>query len=52
MHNTDVIGIGSDIGGLTLSNPHSLNPLRQVLELVGESLLRVSYDPLARYHFL
>jgi len=29
----------------------SLNPLRQVLDLLGESLEVVSYDPLGYYHF-
>ncbi|NEP58077.1 MAG: FAD-dependent oxidoreductase, partial [Symploca sp. SIO2G7] len=29
----------------------SLNPLRQVLEVLGESLAVVSYDPLGHYHF-
>lgn len=95
MHDTDVIVIGSGIGGLTaaallarygkrvtvceshtiaggaahsfsrrgfkfdsgpsfycgLSDPHSRNPLRQVLEVLGESLPAVPYDPLGHYHF-
>ena len=95
MQDSDVIAIGSGIGGLTaaallarygkqiivceshsiaggaahsfsrrgfefdsgpsfysgLSDPRSLNPLRQVLEVLGESLPTVSYDPLGHYHF-
>lgn len=34
-----------------LSNPNSLNPLRQVLDILGESLQTVPYDPLGHYHF-
>ena len=34
-----------------LSNPHSLNPVRQVLDVLGESLETVTYDPLGHYHF-
>lgn len=95
MHDTDVIVIGSGIGGLTaaallsrygkrvivceshtiaggaahsfsrrgfhfdsgssfycgLSKASGLNPLRQVLEVLGESLTTVPYDPLGHYHF-
>ncbi|GAB4376678.1 MAG: NAD(P)/FAD-dependent oxidoreductase [Elainellaceae cyanobacterium] len=34
-----------------LSDPKSLNPLRQVLEVLGESLEAIAYDPLGHYHF-
>jgi carotene isomerase len=34
-----------------LSDPHSLNPLRQVLDAIGESVPAVAYDPLGYYHF-
>ena len=35
-----------------LGNEHpSLNPLKQVLDIVGESLEVVPYDPLGHYHF-
>lgn len=34
-----------------LANRDSLNPLRQVLDVLGESLLTASYDPLGHYHF-
>ncbi|AFY68103.1 NAD(P)/FAD-dependent oxidoreductase [Geitlerinema sp. PCC 7407] len=34
-----------------LSDPHSLNPLRQVLDVLGESLEAIAYDPLGHYHF-
>lgn len=34
-----------------LSHPHSLNPVRQVLDVLGESLSTVSYNPLGHYHF-
>ncbi|MBE9227061.1 FAD-dependent oxidoreductase [Phormidium sp. LEGE 05292] len=34
-----------------LNNPKSLNPLRQVLAVLGESLPTISYDPLGHYHF-
>ncbi|NES80492.1 MAG: FAD-dependent oxidoreductase [Moorea sp. SIO2B7] len=36
--------------GLGKEHP-SLNPLKQVLDIVGESLEVVSYDPLGHYHF-
>ena len=36
--------------GLGSQRP-SLNPLRQVLDVLGESLEVVSYDPLGHYHF-
>jgi carotene isomerase len=36
--------------GLSDQRP-SLNPLRQVLEVLGESLQAVPYDPLGHYHF-
>lgn len=39
-------GLSSDSG---LSN--SLNPLKQVLDVLGESLTTVRYDPLGHYHF-
>jgi len=29
----------------------SLNPLKQVLDVLGESLATISYDPLGHYHF-
>jgi carotene isomerase len=34
-----------------LSNPNSYNPLRQVLDVLGESIQSISYDPLGHYHF-
>ncbi|MEO1131875.1 MAG: NAD(P)/FAD-dependent oxidoreductase [Cyanobacteria bacterium J06639_1] len=34
-----------------LQAKHSLNPLRYVLEAIGERLEVVSYDPLGHYHF-
>lgn len=34
-----------------LSDPSSLNPLRQVLEVLGESIAAIAYDPLGHYHF-
>lgn len=34
-----------------LSDPHSLNPLRQVLDAIEESVDAVAYDPLGHYHF-
>lgn len=34
-----------------LINPDSRNPLRQVLEVLGEELLAVPYDPMGHYHF-
>lgn len=34
-----------------LADPHSLNPLRLVLEALGESLEAIPYDPLGYYHF-
>ncbi len=34
-----------------LGDPHSLNPLRQVLDALGESVETVAYDPLGHYHF-
>lgn len=34
-----------------LIDPQSRNPLRQVLEVLGESLAVVPYDPLGHYHF-
>lgn len=34
-----------------LGDPRSLNPLRQVLTLLGESVPTVAYDPLGYYHF-
>ena len=36
--------------GLSQQRP-SLNPLRQVLDVLGESLQTVPYDPLGHYHF-
>lgn len=34
-----------------LSDPRSLNPVRQVLDVLGESIQTVTYDPLGHYHF-
>ena len=34
-----------------LADRHSLNPLRQVLDVLDESLSTVAYDPLGHYHF-
>ncbi|MFM7424169.1 MAG: phytoene desaturase family protein [Elainella sp.] len=34
-----------------LSDPGSLNPLRQVLDAIGESVEAIAYDPLGHYHF-
>ncbi|MEM8544954.1 MAG: NAD(P)/FAD-dependent oxidoreductase [Cyanobacteria bacterium P01_H01_bin.119] len=34
-----------------LSDPHSLNPLRQVLDALEESVDAIAYDPLGHYHF-
>jgi carotene isomerase len=34
-----------------LSDPDSLNPLRQVLDLLEESVPAIAYDPLGHYHF-
>jgi len=34
-----------------LSDRHSLNPLRQVLDVLEESVPAVAYDPLGHYHF-
>ncbi len=34
-----------------LSDPRSLNPVKQVLDILGESLQTVPYDPLGHYHF-
>ncbi|MEG3850392.1 NAD(P)/FAD-dependent oxidoreductase [Microcoleus sp. herbarium19] len=34
-----------------LSDPQSLNPLRQVLNMLEESIAAISYDPLGHYHF-
>lgn len=34
-----------------LSDPRSLNPLRQVLDALGESVEAIAYDPLGYYHF-
>lgn len=34
-----------------LSDPHSLNPLRQILDVLGESVPAIAYDPLGHYHF-
>ncbi len=36
--------------GLSNQRP-SLNPLRQVLDVLGESLQTIPYDPLGHYHF-
>lgn len=34
-----------------LSDPKSVNPLRQVLTALGESIPAIAYDPLGYYHF-
>lgn len=34
-----------------LSDPASLNPLRQVLDVLEESVAAIPYDPLGHYHF-
>jgi carotene isomerase len=34
-----------------LSDPQSLNPLKQVLDILGESIQVIPYDPLGNYHF-
>ncbi|MGG6266825.1 phytoene desaturase family protein [Leptolyngbya sp. AN10] len=34
-----------------LSDPNSVNPLRQVLDALGESVEAVPYDPFGHYHF-
>lgn len=34
-----------------LSDPNSVNPLRQVLDVLGESVEAVPYDPFGHYHF-
>ena len=34
-----------------LSDAESLNPVKQVLDVLGESLQTVPYDPLGHYHF-
>jgi len=34
-----------------LTDPQSLNPLRQVLNILEESIAVISYDPLGHYHF-
>ncbi len=34
-----------------LSDPQSLNPLSQVLNMLEESIAAISYDPLGHYHF-
>ncbi|HEY9862219.1 MAG TPA: NAD(P)/FAD-dependent oxidoreductase [Candidatus Obscuribacterales bacterium] len=34
-----------------LSDPHSLNPLRQALDVLEESVEAIAYDPLGHYHF-
>jgi len=34
-----------------LADPHSLNPLQKVLNILGESIETVVYDPLGHYHF-
>ena len=34
-----------------LSDRNSQNPLRQVLDVLGESVLAIAYDPLGHYHF-
>jgi hypothetical protein len=34
-----------------LGDPDSLNPLRQVLDVLGEAVPAIAYDPLGHYHF-
>lgn len=34
-----------------LNHPKSLNPLRQVLQVLGENIETIGYDPLGHYHF-
>jgi len=34
-----------------LTEQESLNPVKQVLDILGESLQTVRYDPLGHYHF-
>ncbi|MBF2027635.1 MAG: FAD-dependent oxidoreductase [Oscillatoriales cyanobacterium C42_A2020_001] len=34
-----------------LNDPNSLNPLRQVLKVLGETVPAIAYDPLGHYHF-
>jgi phytoene dehydrogenase-like protein len=34
-----------------LTGAESLNPVKQVLDILGESLQTVTYDPLGHYHF-
>ncbi len=34
-----------------LNQPHSLNPLQQVLDALGESIQVINYNPLGHYHF-
>lgn len=34
-----------------LADHHSINPLRQVLEVLGEAVPAVAYDPFGHYHF-
>ncbi len=34
-----------------LNHPKSLNPLRQVLQVLGETIETIAYDPLGHYHF-
>ncbi|WP_299402063.1 NAD(P)/FAD-dependent oxidoreductase [Acaryochloris sp. IP29b_bin.148] len=34
-----------------LSDPQSLNPVRQVLQALGETVDAIAYDPLGYYHF-
>ncbi|KAM3115195.1 phytoene desaturase family protein [Phormidesmis sp. 146-33] len=34
-----------------LADPNSVNPLRQVLDVLGESVAAIAYDPFGHYHF-
>ncbi|MBT9314185.1 phytoene desaturase family protein [Leptothoe spongobia] len=34
-----------------LADPNSCNPLREVINVLGESIQAVTYDPLGHYHF-
>ena len=54
-HNFSRRGFHFDSGpsfycGIGATQTKSLNPLRQVLDVLGESLETVSYDPLGHYH--
>ncbi|MBO9998550.1 MAG: FAD-dependent oxidoreductase [Cyanobacteria bacterium SID2] len=53
-HGVSRQGFSFDVGPsffCGLGDPNSLNPLRQVLDFLEESIETVVYDPLGRYHF-